>query len=911
MSDAIPPTDDQNGGTPPPATPPPPPTDRRQAINIEDEMRASYLDYAMSVIIGRALPDVRDGLKPVHRRVLFAQHELGNTFNRAYKKSARIVGDVIGKYHPHGDQAVYDTLVRMAQDFSMRHVLIDGQGNFGSIDGDPPAAMRYTEVRMARLANEMLADIERATVDFGPNYDESLTEPLVLPARFPNLLINGSSGIAVGMATNIPPHNFNEVIDATTHLAHNPTATVPELMRFMPAPDFPTGGIIYGAEGMRAAYETGRGIIKLRGRAAVEEGKKHDSIVITEIPYQVNKTTLVEKIAEMVRDKRLEGIGDIRDESDRDGMRVVIELKKDAAADVILNQLYANTALQTSFGINMLAIVHGQPRTLSLKELLQHFIDHRREVVTRRSRFDLNEANKRFNIVFGLLAAIDSIDRVIEIIRKAKDAAIAKQHLMDEKLPMSPAFKQLCEKLLTFEYQPGTTAIVAGYVTLNDLQAQAILDMRLSRLTGLERDKLAAEATELQQAIEHLTAILASDKLLLEVIVKELAEVKALYGDKRRTEIVGQAVHLSVEDLIAVESMVVTVSHAGYVKRSSVDLYRAQKRGGKGKTAATTKDEDFMERVFVASTHDYLMVFSDRGKVYWLKVHEIPEAGRASRGKPIVNLIRIAKDEKIAAILPVSEFKEGQYVVMTTAKGTIKKTDLMAFSNPRPSGLIALSIDEGDRLIAVDLTDGNREILIATRSGLAIRFAEGQVRPMGRTARGVTAIRLKRQGDAVVGMVVIAEATPQILTVCDKGFGKRTEVSEYRLQGRGGSGIINCKVTERNGQVASVVAVEPDDQVMVVTDHGTLIRIRVKQVSLLSRATQGVRLITVDDGETVASVARLAEAEEDDDGAQSDRVVARPDDTPEDANEPAEDEADAGDETAPDDGVEDPPNKDN
>ena len=895
MADAKPPTDGLKG-TPPLPPGASPPADRRLAINIEDEMRASYLDYAMSVIIGRALPDVRDGLKPVHRRVLYAMHDLGNTFNRSYKKSARIVGDVIGKYHPHGDQAVYDTMVRMAQDFSMRHVLIDGQGNFGSIDGDPAAAMRYTEVRMAKLAGEMLADIEKNTVDFGPNYDESLTEPLVLPARFPNLLVNGSSGIAVGMATNIPPHNLGEVIDAVTYLAEHPTASVAELMRFIPAPDFPTGGIIYGAEGLQAAYETGRGIIKLRGRATVEEGKKHDAIVITEIPYQVNKTALVERVAEMVREKRLEGIGDIRDESDRDGMRIVIELKKDASADVILNQLYANTALQTSFGINMLAIVHGQPRTLSMKELLTHFIDHRREVVTRRSRFELNEANNRFNIVFGLLAAIDSIDRVIEIIRKAKDSAAAKVALMSEKLPMSPVFKSLCEKLLTFEYKEGTTALVAGYVMLNDLQAQAILDMRLSRLTGLERDKLAEEATELKKTIEHLTAILASDALLLAVIVKELQEIKETYHDKRKTEIVGQAIKLSVEDLIAEESMVVTVSHSGYVKRSSVDLYRAQKRGGKGKTAATTKDEDFVERLFVASTHDYLMVFSDRGKVYWLKVHEVPEAGRASRGKPIVNMIRIAKEEKIAAILPVSEFKEGLNVVMVTAKGYIKKTDLMAFANPRPSGLIALTIDEGDKLIAVDLTDGNREILIATRAGLAIRFAEKLVRAMGRAARGVTAIRLKRQGDVVIGMVVLGNETPQILTVCDNGYGKRTDVNEYRLQGRGGSGIINCKITERNGPVAGIVAVEPDDQVMVVTDHGTLIRIRVKQVSLLGRATQGVRLITVDKGETVASVARVAESDEDDGEGQNDRVVARPDEKPEDADEaPADEDDDASD----------------
>ncbi len=904
MSDPNSPTDNP-GGTPPHA----PPADRIHGINIEDEMRASYLDYAMSVIIGRALPDVRDGLKPVHRRSLFAMHELGNTYNRAYKKSARIVGDVIGKYHPHGDQAVYDTIVRMAQEFSMRHPLVDGQGNFGSIDGDPPAAMRYTEVRMSRLANELLADLEKQTVDFGPNYDESLTEPLVMPARFPNLLVNGSSGIAVGMATNIPPHNLGEVIDAVIHLIANPSASVAELLNFVHGPDFPTAGFIYGAEGLLSAYETGRGVIKLRGRAVVEEGKKHDQIIITEIPYQVNKTTLVERIAELTRDKKIEGISEIRDESNREGMRVVVELKKDASGDIILNQLFANTQLQTSFGINMLAIVNGQPRTLSLQELLKHFVDHRREVVTRRSRFELNEANKRFNIVFGLLSAIDSIDRVIEIIRAAKDPVAAKENLMAEKLPMSPAFKQMCERLLTFEYQPGTTALVAGYMQLNDAQAQAILEMRLARLTGLERDKLVEEANELKAIIEHLSAILASDKLLLEVIVNELLEVKTQYADPRRTEIVGKAVHLSVEDLIADEQMVVTVSHTGYVKRASVDLYRAQKRGGKGKQAATTKDEDFVERVFVASTHDYLMVFTDLGKVYWVKVHEIPEGGRASRGKPIVNLIRIAKEEKIAAILPVSEFVEGQYVVMTTAKGLIKKTDLMAFANPRPSGLIALTIEEGDRLIAVDLTDGTREILIATRFGLAIRFPEKLVRAMGRSARGVSAIRLKRQGDAVVGMVVLRPEAPQILTVCDKGYGKRTAMEEYRLQNRGGSGIINCKITDRNGPVAGVVAVTPDDQAMVVTDHGTLIRIRVKQVSLLGRATQGVRIISVDEGESVASIARVVEGDDDDD-AQDARVVARPDDKPEDADEPApiEDEADDGPPPEEDGGSDEPRN---
>jgi DNA gyrase subunit A len=842
----------------------PPPSDRLGAVNIEDEMRASYLDYAMSVIIGRALPDVRDGLKPVHRRILFAMHELGNSYNRPYKKSARIVGDVIGKYHPHGDQAVYDALVRMAQDFSMRHPLVDGQGNFGSVDGDPPAAMRYTESRMERLASEILTDIDKETVNFGPNYDDSLREPLVMPIRFPNLLVNGSAGIAVGMATNIPPHNLGEIIDATVALARDPDLDVKALMQHVPAPDFPTGGTIYGTKGLLRAYETGRGPVKIRAKAEVEEGKKTDRIVVHEIPYQVNKTTLIEKIAELVRDKKIEGIADVRDESSREGMRIVVELKKDAIGDIILNQLYASTPLQTSFGFNMVAIVNGQPRLLSLKELLQHFVDHRREVVTRRSLFELREAQKRFNVVFGLLAAIDSIDRIIAIIRGAPDPQAAKQALMAERLPMSPAFRTLCEELLTFEYETGTTALVAGYVRLNEAQAQAILDMRLARLTGLERDKLAKEARELKEAIERLAAILSSDDLLLDVIVAELEEIKTAYANPRRTDLVAEAAHFSAEDLIAEENTVVTVSHAGYVKRNPVDLYRAQRRGGRGKTAATTRDEDFVETIFVASTHAYVLIFTDAGKVYWLKVHEIPQAGRASRGKPIVNLIKIDKGEKVAAVLPVEAFEEGKYVVTATARGYIKKTDLMEFSRPRPSGLKAVTIDDGDALIRAALTDGKREIFLATSAGLAIRFPEEQARPMGRTARGVTAIKLKKAGDEVVGMVVLSDNDPEILTVCQNGYGKRTRVADYRLQSRGGSGVINCNVSDRNGSVASTCAVNEEDQVMIVTDRGMMIRMRVQQVSLQGRASQGVRLIAVDSngGEAVSSVARVVEEED-------------------------------------------------
>jgi DNA gyrase subunit A len=843
----------------------PPPSDGDiQRVNIEDEMRASFLDYAMSVIIARALPDVRDGLKPVHRRVLFAMHELGNSYNRAYKKSARVVGDVIGKFHPHGDQAVYDTLVRMAQPFSLRHLLIDGQGNFGSVDGDPPAAMRYTEVRMAKLASEMLADIEKDTVEFGPNYDDTLKEPLVMPTRFPNILINGSSGIAVGMATNIPPHNLSEVVSATIALIRDPSLSVVDLMKYVPAPDFPTGGLIYGAENLRQAYETGRGVIRIRGRALVEEMKgDRERIVINEIPYQVNKTTLLEKIAELVREKRLEGVSDIRDESDRDGMRVVIELKRDVSSDVILNQLYALTSLQTSFGLNMLAIVAGKPATLSLKEMLYHFIEHRRDVVMRRSRYDLSEAQKRFNVVFGLLAAIDSIDRIIAIIRGSRDQETAKTQLMIERLPMSAAFKTLCEKLLTFPYPEGITALSQSFVVLNDKQAQAILDMRLARLTGLERDKLASEGDDLRQNIERLMAILHSEQRLLDVIVDELTVIKNDYSDPRRTEVVRDAKQMSIEDLIAEEDMVVTISHAGYIKRVNVDEYRAQKRGGRGKTAATTRDADFVSEMFVASTHSYMLLFSDFGKVYWLKVFEIPQAGRTSRGKPIINMVRLAKDERIAAVLPVRDFTEGQFVVMCTANGSIKKTDLMAFANPRPSGIIALTIEEGDKLINVGLTDGKRDIILATKQGMAIRFAESDVRDMGRGAKGVRSITLKKEGDAVVGMVIPDEKTTHLLIVNNRGYGKRTPFEEYRLQGRGGSGIINCKLID-NAEVAGIAGVNDDDEVMIVTDRGMMIRTIVKQISSLGRATQGVRVITLEEGESVASVAQIAEREVDD-----------------------------------------------
>ena len=838
-------------------------------VEIEDEMRQSYLDYAMSVIIGRALPDARDGLKPVHRRVLFAMHDLGNHYNRSYKKSARIVGDVIGKYHPHGDQAVYDTLVRMAQDFSMRHELIDGQGNFGSVDGDSAAAMRYTEVRMAKLAGEMLSDIDKDTVEFGPNYDDSLEEPLVLPTRFPNLLVNGSSGIAVGMATNIPPHNLNEVIEATIALIAEPELTSRDLRQYIPGPDFPTGGIVYGTNGLHKAYEKGRGIIKVRGRAAVEDIKGRDRIVITELPYQVNKANLVEKIAQLVRDKRLEGIRDIRDESDREGMRVVIECKRDAVGEVLLNQLYAQTALQSSFGYNMVAIVEGQPRTVSLRELVHYFIKHRRDVVTRRSRFELREAQKRFNVVFGLLAAIDSIDRVIEIIRGAKDQSEAKAQLQEERFPMGGAFKELCTRLLTFDYETGQLALSNGYTLLNERQAQAILDMRLARLTGLEQDKLLQEAEELKAIIDRLTAILNSDELLLRVITEELRAVQEEYRSPRRTQLVIDATEITDEDLIADEECVVTVSHHGYVKRNPVELYQAQNRGGRGKTAATTREEDFVERIFVASSHSYVLVFTDKGKVYWLKVYRIPQGGRTGRGKPIVNLTRIEAGEKVTAVLPIREFKEGSFLVFSTAKGYIKKTDLMAFAKPRPSGLIALSIDDDDALINVAATNGASDILIGTRMGMAIRFSENDVRSMGRTARGVRSINLKKDGDRVVGMVILNDQGTAVLSLSEKGYGKRTVADEYRRQGRGGSGIANFKLTEKTGAVASVLGVLQEDDIMVITDRGIMIRTEVSQISTMGRSTQGVRIINVSKGEAVSSVARIAEpASEEEDHAQ-------------------------------------------
>ncbi len=800
-------------------------------VYIEDEMKKSYMDYAMSVIIGRALPDVRDGLKPVHRRILYAMHEMGVEWNRPYKKSARVVGDVIGKYHPHGDAAVYDAITRMVQDFSLRYPLIDGQGNFGSIDGDPPAAMRYTEVRMARLASELLKDIDKETVDFQPNYDESLKEPTVLPAAFPNLLVNGSSGIAVGMATNMPPHNLREVIDALIYLIKKPDATVKELMKFVPGPDFPTGAFIHGVSGIKDAYTTGRGVIQMRARAIVEKNPRtgRQSIVITEIPYMVNKARLMESIANLVRDKKIEGISDLRDESDREGTRIVIDLKKDEVAEVVLNNLYLHTQMKTSFGIINLAIVDGQPKVLSLPGLLREFIRFRKEVVTRRTSYDLKKARDRAHILEGLKIALDNLDEVIKLIRSSKSPQAAKEGL------------------------------TKGF-GLSNTQAQAILDMRLQRLTALERDKIKAEYKEVKALIKRLEEILSSEKLLMGIIVDELSEIKERYGDERRTEIVEATGEITLEDIIAEEDMVVTISHSGYIKRNPTSLFRIQRRGGKGKMGMTTRAEDFVSSLFIASTHSHILFFTDRGKAYCLKVYDIPQAGRAARGKAIVNLLNIAPGERITAFLPVKEFAEGRYVVMCTQRGIIKKTDLMAFSHIRSGGIIAINLDSGDSLISTRLTDGDDHLFLATRLGKAIRFSEDEVRVMGRQARGVKGITLA-SGDLVVGMERVDEDAT-ILTVTERGYGKRTRLDEYRVQSRGGSGIINIKITDRNGPVVGMSQVRDSDEIMITTDRGKIIRISMKDVPTIGRATQGVRLMDIEEGEKVTGIAHIAEREE-------------------------------------------------
>jgi DNA gyrase subunit A len=852
--------------------------DQQVPVNIEDEMRKSYLDYAMSVIIGRALPDVRDGLKPVHRRILYGMYEQGNTAGKPYKKSARIVGDVMGKFHPHGDSAIYDTVVRMAQDFSMRYELVDGQGNFGSLDGDNPAAMRYTEVRLTKLAEELLKeDIDKETVDFVPNYDGSINEPTVLPAKFPNLLVNGSSGIAVGMATNIPPHNLSEIVDACLMVIENPKATWKELMTVLPGPDFPTGGFIHGIDGIRQAYSTGRGIVQMRARAVIETTKKGDKqqIVVTEIPYMTNKARLITAIADLVRDKRIDGISDLRDESDREGIRIVVELKRGEVPEVVLNNLYRHTQLQSTFGIIFLAIANNKPEIMDLPTMLRYFLEHRKEIVVRRTRFDLRKAEDRAHILEGLVKALDILDELITFIRASRGPQEAKSGLIQR-------------------WQ------------FSELQAQAILGMRLQQLTGLEREKITTEYNEVLDTIRRLREILGSEQLVLNIIADELRYIKDTYGDARRTEIVAEAHEISIEDMIADEDMVITVSRGGYIKRSALSMYRAQRRGGKGRIGMQTKEEDIVEHLFVASTHAYILVFTDKGRMYWLKVHAIPEVGSNARGKAIVNLLNLEQGENVRALLTTRDFTEGKYVVMATRGGKIKKTEFSAFSNVRNTGIIAIDILEGDDLHGVSLSDGKSEIFIGTHDGRAIRFNEEDVRPMGRGAAGVKGITL-RPGDFVVEMDVLPAGTDVIpsreegeesgreeedgdaellatddrgylLTVTDKGFGKRSPVSSYRLTGRGAMGVINIKTTDKNGKVAGIAHVFDDDQVLIISEQGMIIRFPVSGVRSMGRNTQGVRLINIEEGDKVVAAMKIAsvDKEQPDDGSGEADTVETP-----------------------------------
>jgi DNA gyrase subunit A len=840
-------------------------------ISLEEEMRHSYLDYAMSVIVGRALPDVRDGLKPVHRRVLFAMHELSNDWNKAYKKSARIVGDVIGKYHPHGDTAVYDTIVRMAQDFSLRYMLVDGQGNFGSVDGDNAAAMRYTEVRMARIGHELLIDIDKETVDFGPNYDGSEHEPLVLPARIPNLLINGSAGIAVGMATNIPPHNLNEVVDACLVLLANPETTIDELINIIPAPDFPTAGLIYGVSGVRDGYLTGRGRVIMRARTHIEELQRsgRQAIVVDELPYQVNKRTLQEKIAELVHEKKIEGIAHIQDESDKSGMRLVIELKKGQMPEVVLNHLYKQTQLQDTFGMNMVALVDGRPRLLNLKDMLQCFLAHRREVITRRTVFELRKARERGHILEGLAVALSNVDEIIALIKAAQTPAEAKRGLMGRTWRSILVEGMLARTSAEFSRPDGLGAEFGfsdqGYL-LSDAQAQAILELRLQRLTGLEQDKIVSEYKEVMDQIADLLDILARPERITTIIGEELTAVKAQFGDARRSEIVLSTADINFEDLIVREDMVVTLSHTGYIKRQPLADYRAQRRGGRGKQAAAIKEDDFVDRLFVANTHDYILCFSSRGRVYWLKVYEAPEGTRASRGRPIVNLFPLEEGEKITAILPVKEFDEEHFVFMATAMGTVKKTPLTSFANPRKAGIIAVGLDEGDHLIGVAITNGSCDVMLFSDSGKAVRFAEDDVRPMGREARGVRGMMLE-DDQKVISMLVADSEDYSVLTATQNGFGKRTPIAEYTRHGRGTKGMIAIQTSERNGKVVAAVLAgrgETREEIMLISTGGVLIRTRVTDIRVMSRSTQGVTLINLDDGTYLAGVEKVIETEEED-----------------------------------------------
>ena len=848
-------------------------------VSLEEEMRRSYLDYAMSVIVGRALPDVRDGLKPVHRRVLFAMHELSNDWNKSYKKSARIVGDVIGKYHPHGDTAVYDTIVRMAQDFSLRYPLVDGQGNFGSVDGDNAAAMRYTEIRMARIAHELLADIDKETVDFGPNYDGSEHEPLILPSRLPNLLVNGSSGIAVGMATNIPPHNLNEVVDACLKLLAEPETGIEELIEIIPAPDFPTAAIIYGTVGVKDGYRTGRGRVVMRARAHFEDIDKNgtrQAIIVDELPYQVNKKHLLEKIAELVREKRLEGISELRDESDKSGMRMVIELKRGENPEVILNNLYKLTQLQDTFGMNMVALVDGQPRLLNLKQMLDAFLRHRREVVTRRTVFELKKARDRGHILEGLAVALSNVDEVIALIKAAPTPAVAKEGLMGRQW-RSPLVEEMLKRTAADASRPLGLApefgLQAQGYRLSETQAQAILELRLQRLTGLEQDKIVAEYREVMEKIVDLLDILAKPARVTEIIATELTAIKLQFGDKRRSEIVANAQDLSLEDLIAPQDVVVTLSHAGYIKSQPLEDYRAQKRGGRGKQATATKEDDFIEKLFVANTHDYILCFSNRGRVYWIKVYEVPQGSRISRGKPIVNVLQLEEGEKINAILPVKEFDEKHFIFMATSNGIVKKTPLSDFSRPTRRGIIAVNLDEGDFLIGVAVTDGQHDVMLFSDGGKAVRFDENDVRPMGRVSRGVIGMRLA-QGQKVISMLVAGDEQLTVLTATENGFGKRSPIEEYTRHGRGTQGMIAIQTSDRNGKMVAATLVDEEDEIMLITNDGVLIRTRVREIRIMGRATQGVTLINVDEGGKLVGLERIVESDNDEAGIETDSETA-------------------------------------
>lgn len=847
-------------------------------ISLEEEMRRSYLDYAMSVIVGRALPDVRDGLKPVHRRVLFAMHELNNDWNRAYKKSARIVGDVIGKYHPHGDQAVYDTIVRMAQDFSLRYMLVDGQGNFGSIDGDNAAAMRYTEIRLAKIAHELLADIDQETVDFGPNYDGSENEPLLLPSRLPNLLVNGSSGIAVGMATNIPPHNLAEVVDGCLYCLRNPECTIDELIELIPAPDFPTGGIIYGIVGVREGYRTGRGRVIMRAKTHFEDiGNNRQSIVVDALPYQVNKKTLQERIAELVNEKKVEGISDIRDESDKDGMRLVIELKRGEVPEVILNNLYKHTQLQDTFGMNLVALVDGQPRLLNLKQMVEYFLSHRREVVTRRTVFQLRKARERGHVLEGLAVALANIDEFIAIIKAAPTPPVARQDLMDKSWDSS-LVREMLSRADTEAvggrgaYRPDNLPDSYGLQTdglyrLSETQAQEILNMRLQRLTGLEQDKIVSEYKSVMDTISDLLDILAKPERITVIISEELQAIKTEFSinakDARRSDIELNATELDTEDLITPADMVVTLSHGGYIKSQPLSEYRSQRRGGRGKQATAMKENDWIDQLFIANTHDYLLCFSDRGRVYWLKVWEVPQGTRTSRGKPIVNMFPLVDGEKITVVLPIKAFSDDQTVFMATSRGTVKKTPLSDFSNPRKAGIIAVDLDEGDFLIGAELTDGKHDVMLFSDSGKAVRFDENDVRPMGRNARGVRGMMLE-EGQQVIAMLVSGDESQTVLTATQNGFGKRTPITEYTRHGRGTKGMIAIQTSARNGKVVGAVLANATDEIMLITTAGVLVRTRVAEIREMGRATQGVTLISVDDGSELSGVRRVVESDVDD-----------------------------------------------